>query len=163
MKLNTLLLVTALGMAGTGVSLAANTGAVHDHAHEHATAPATLQLNAGQKWATDSALRQAMANIRQTMAASLHDIHEDRLSKKGYAALAKKVEGEVGSIVANCKLEPQADAQLHLIVAELLEGAEQMAGKAKQVKRQSGAIKVIGALEKYATYFDDAQFKAITH
>lgn len=163
MKLNTLLLVTALGMAGTEMSLAASTSAAHEHAHEDAAAPATLQLNAGQKWATDGALRQAMANIRQTMAASLHAIHEDRLSKKGYVALAKKVEAEVGSIVANCKLELQADAQLHLIVAELLEGAEQMADQAKQVKRQSGAIKVIGALEKYATYFDDAQFKPITH
>ncbi len=105
--------------------------AANVHKHEHGPAPATLQLNAGKKWETDGALRQAMGNIRQAMAASLHDIHENRLSKKGYAALAKKVESEVGNIVANCKLEPKADAQLHLIVAELLEGADQMAGKVK--------------------------------
>ena len=104
-----------------------------------------------------------MESIRQTMAASLHDIHENRVSAAAYGKLAHRVEGEVGQIVANCKLEPKADAQLHLIVAELLDGAGQMAGKPKQAKRMNGAVKVIGALEKYSTYFDDPGFKPIPH
>lgn len=163
----TLLLFSALSMAVAGTSIAATSTAATGHPHEHGAAPATLQLDAGKKWETDGALRQAMGNIRQTMAAALHDIHENRLSKKGYATLAQKVDKEVGDIVANCKLAPQADAQLHLIVAELLEGAGQMAGKAGAAKRQNsgqnGAVKVIGALEKYAAYFDDAGFKPIAH
>ncbi len=163
MKRNSLLMVAALCLAVSGTAMAAPGTAANDHKHDHGSAPATLELNAGKKWKTDGALRQSMGNIREAMAASLHEIHENRLSKKSYAALAKKVESEVGNIVANCKLEPKADAQLHLIVAELLEGAEQMAGKAKQVKRQSGAVTVIGALDKYGTYFDDAEFKPITH
>jgi hypothetical protein len=77
--------------------------------------------------------------------------------------LASKVEAEVANIVSNCKLEPKADAQLHLIVADLLAGSEQMAGKVKKAKREDGAVKVIGALEKYATYFDDPQFRPIAH
>lgn len=151
-----------------GLSLAAASHAAPTHKHEASAtqdhgAPATLQLNAGKKWETDEALRKAMGNIRQGLEASLHEIHENRLAAAGYGALAHKVEGEVGNIVSNCKLEPKADAQLHLIVAQLLEGADQMAGKVKKAKRQDGAVKVIGALEKYASYFDDPHFKPIKH
>ena len=101
--------------------------------------PAQLQLDAGKKWPTDSALREAMGKLRTTMAAALPDIHEKRLAAEGYAALAKNVEQEVGNIVANCKLDARADAQLHLVVAELLDGAGKMAGKKKKAKVASRA------------------------
>lgn len=152
----------AAGLAFAAASHAAAPTHQHD-AHADHGAPATLQLNAGKKWGTDEALRKSMASIRQAVEASLHDIHENRLKPAGYGALASKVEGEVGNIVANCKLEPKADEQLHLVVADLLAGSEQMAGKVKKAKRQDGAVKVIGALEKYATYFDDPKFKPIAH
>jgi hypothetical protein len=165
MKRNTLLALGVMSMAFAGPSFAASDAAAKDHKHEPGAAATTttLQLNAGKKWQTDIALRQAMGNIRQELAASLHEIHGNRLSNKEYDKLAQKVERGVGDIVANCKLEPKADAQLHLIVAELLEGAEQMAGKITKVKRQSGAVGVIGALDKYSTYFDDPGFKPIPH
>jgi hypothetical protein len=73
------------------------------------------------------------------------------------------VNGEVGYMVSNCKLEPKADAQLHLVIAGIVEGVEAMEGKARKVKRQDGAVKVLGALEKYAAYFDDPGFKPIGH
>jgi hypothetical protein len=150
-----------------GLSLAAASHAApaaHQHdAHAAHPAPETLQLNEGKKWETDEALRKSMSSIHKAVEASLHDIHENRLKPAGYGALASKVEGEVANIVANCKLEPKADAQLHLVVADLLAGAEQMAGKVKKAKREDGAVKVIGALEKYATYFNDPQFKPISH
>lgn len=129
-------------------------------AHDHGAASATLQLNAGKKWETDAALRKAMGEIRQSMASSLHAIHENKFSARAYGGLAKKVEGAVGDIVANCKLPPAADAQLHIVVADLLAGAEQMAGKAK---RMDGAVKVIGALDNYGKYFDDPGFQPIAH
>lgn len=162
MKRNKLLVLAAICLSIAGTPFAAHAEA-HNHSHEHGAAAATLQLNAGQKWETDAALRQGMGNIRQAMAGSLHAIHENRLSKNGYAGLAKKVENEIGNIVANCKLEPKADEQLHLIVAELLEGAGEMAGKVKTGKRQDGVVRVIGALEKYSQYFADPGFKPIAH
>ncbi|MDP2810761.1 MAG: hypothetical protein Q8O34_11490 [Rhodocyclaceae bacterium] len=157
--LSAMLFAAGLSLAAAGYAAPVNK---HDTHAEHA-APASLQLNAGKKWETDEALRKAMRSIRQAVDASLHQIHENRLSAAGYGTLARKVEGEVGNIVSTCKLEPKADAQLHLVVAELLAGSEQMAGKLKQAKRQDGAVKVIGALEKYATYFDDPGFKPIPH
>jgi hypothetical protein len=161
MKLKTLPAAAILGLALVGTSLAATANPAPAHKHEHGAAPGKLQLNAGKKWETDQALRQAMGNIRQTMAASLPGIHQNRFAKKDYAALAQKIEAEVGSIVANCKLSPKADEQLHLIVADLMEGAEQMAGKSG--KGRDGAVRVVGALDKYANYFDDPGFVPIKH
>ncbi len=151
-------LLTAL----TVLSLAAVPAFAANNAHEHGHEAhgATLQLNAGKKWETDAPLRKAMGEIRQSMASSLHAIHENKFSAQAYGGLAKKVEGAVGEIVANCKLPPAADAQLHIVVADLLAGAEQMAGKAK---RMDGAVKVIGALDNYGKYFDDPGFQPIAH
>ena len=158
-------LSTILFAAGLSLAAASHAAApTHQHdAHADHASPATLQLNAGKKWETDETLRKSMSSIHQAVEASSHEIHENRLKPAGYGALARKVEAEVANIVSNCKLEPKADAQLHLVVADLLEGSEQMAGKIKKAKRQDGAVKVIGALEKYATYFDDPQFKPIAH
>jgi hypothetical protein len=159
MKPYTFVALTVLSLAAAGPALAATDA----HEHHHGTAPASLQLNAGKKWQTDAPLRAAMGQIRQSMAASLHAIHANKMSAKGYDGLAKQVEGAVGEIVANCKLPPAADAQLHIVVAELLAGAEQMGGKVKQGKRMDGAVAVIGALDNYSKYFDDAGFRPIAH
>lgn len=153
-------LILSLGLCAG--SLSAATTEHHSHGHHHGS-PAALQLDHGNKWQTDAQLRQSMANIRQSVDASLHAIHEGKLSNAGYGKLARSVEKEVTAIVRNCRLAPEADAQLHLIVAELLEGAEQMSGKLRKAKRIDGAVKVIGALEKYADYFADPDFKPIAH
>ncbi|MBA5608475.1 hypothetical protein H3H36_24305 [Duganella sp. FT3S] len=133
------------------------------HQHGHDAHGATLQLNAGKKWETDAALRKDMGAIRQSMASSLDAIHANKMPPQAYAALARKVEDGVADMVANCKLAPAADAQLHVVVAELLAGAEHMAGKAKSGTPQDGAVKVIGALNNYGKYFDDPDFQPISH
>lgn len=162
MKQNILTALIVLSLSVGGSALAAN-NAAHDHRHDHGGKPATLQLNAGKKWETDAPLRKAIGEIRQSMAASLDAIHNNRLPAKDYSALAHKVESAVGDIVANCKLGTQADEQLHIIIADLLAGAEQMTGKAKQAKPKDGAVKVIVALDKYGKYFDDAGYQPFKH
>lgn len=156
-----------LAAASLSLGLAANVlaadKAAHSHEHDHGAAPAKLTLNEGRKWPTDAPLRQGMENIRQHLDASLHDIHEGRLSAAKYGVLAKKVNAEVGGIVANCKLEPKADAQLHLVIADIGEGVEAMEGKSKKVKRQAGAVKVLGALDKYAAHFDHPGWQPLSH
>lgn len=162
MKRNILTALTLISLGAATPALAAN-NAAQDHSHDHGGAPATLQLNAGKKWETDAPLRKAMGDIRQTIAASLDAIHNNKLPAKDYAAIAHKVETAVGDIVANCKLDKQADDQLHIIVADLLAGAEQMAGKAKQAKPRDGAVKVIVALDNYGKYFNDAGYRPFKH
>lgn len=150
------LLAASLLAAGTGLAAEA------EHGH-HSAVPATgLHLNHGQKWETDAALRQAMSGLRQSMAKHLTAIRENRLSAQQYAALAQTVNGAVSNIVAQCKLPPASDEQLHLIVAEFLAGAEQMAGKNPSGSAQQGAIKVIDALDSYGHYFNDPGFEPLS-
>jgi hypothetical protein len=133
------------------------------HGHDEAGAPAKLSLDAHKKWASDAPLRKAMSSVRNAMDESLDAIHGTKLSAAGYGVLARKIKGEVAYMVSNCKLEPKADAQLHVVIAAMLEGVEAMEGNVKQVNRQDGAVKVIGALENYDTYFDDPSWKPIRH
>ena len=120
------------------------------HDHGHAAAEAKLVLNQGQKWPTDAPLRQGMENIRAALGGGMK-----------YAALAKKVNAEVAGIVQNCKLEPEADAQLHLVIADILAGVEAMEGKVKGEPRREGAEKIARALQAYGEHFDHAGWKPL--
>lgn len=153
-----------LAAAGLVLGMAASTATAAEHsahAHEHGAARGKLVLNKGQKWATDEALRKGMDAIRSQMAAALHDIHTGKLSTEGYNTLAAGLGAEVGEMVAKCKLEPQADAQLHVVIAEVLAGSDAMQGKTKKMSRQRGAIQVLGALDTYAKFFDHPNWQPI--
>lgn len=159
MKIWKLLMSIALVLGVTGAAWAATVTAKHEHGG-HQVKPA---LNDGAKWATDEPLRKGMARIRSDMEASLHDIHEGKMKAAGYNALADKVSAQIAGIVAECKLEPKADAQLHIVIAQMLEGVEAMQGKQKKIKRQAGAVTVFMALEQYGAYFDDSNSQTHKH
>lgn len=130
------------------------------HSHDEA-AGAQLQLDQGRKWATDAPLRKGMAQVRSDAAAALPRVHAGTMSPEQYAALAAKVEGEVGRIVANCKLPPQADAVLHVVIGGLLEGTAAMAGKTPGVQPQDGLLRVVAAVNDYGRTFEHPGFEAI--
>lgn len=124
-------------------------------AHQHGSiGEAKLVLDHGRKWQTDAPLRQGMENIRAALAAEREAIHAGKAGAERYDALAGKVAGEVTYIVQNCKLPEDADAQLHLVIAEILEGTEAMQGKAPGVTRRAGAERVANTLDRYASFFD---------
>lgn len=120
------------------------------HDHGHGAEEAKLVLNQGKKWTTDAPLRQGMENIRAALGSGMK-----------YGALAKKVNAEVAGIVQNCKLEPEADAQLHLVIADILAGVEAMEGKVEGETRREGAEKLAKALDAYGEHFDHAGWKRL--
>ena len=120
------------------------------HEHAHGSAEAKLVLNQGQKWPTDEPLRRGMENIRAALGGGMK-----------YQALADKVNAEVAGIVQNCKLEPQADAQLHLLIANILAGVEAMEGKVQGETRRAGAERIARALDAYGEHFDHAGWKRL--
>lgn len=146
----------SLGFAGSGL---AATGADHDHGEAHHE----LQFNAGQKWATDAPLRKAMSEMNETLRRFLPAVHQNTLDHASYGKLSEQVNANVAYIVENCSLPPDADAQLHVIIATMLTSAESMTGKATSETRRAGAVKLLGALDDYATYFADPGFKPIKH
>jgi len=149
-------------LAGLCLALAGNAVAATDqhaagHAHE---APAKLELDHGKPWATDAPLRKGMEALRAAFAARLAAIHAGTLAPEDYAALGAKIEGEVATIVAECKLEPKADAVLHVIVAELLAAADVLQGRAPGTPA-AGAHRAVTALNDYGRYFDHPQWQAL--
>lgn len=130
------------------------------HAGEAASGPARLQLNKGKKWETDVPLRQGMAALRASVADQLEAIRKGKLSAAQAQALGAKIDAEVATIVAQCKLEPKADAVLHLIVADLLAAAEVLQGKQKG-SPAAAARRTVVALNNYGHYFDDPQWEAL--
>ena len=130
----------------------------HDH---HGTAPQTMKRNAGKKWATDEPLRQGMNAIRSSAAATLPLAHTGKAENSDYDAFAREVTAQVGYIVKNCKLEPQADAQLHVAIADIVAGVEMAEGKQAGAKRSSGVVKVVRTLNAYGKYFDHPNWKPI--
>ena len=147
--------VLLLAMTATGAR------AQHDHGHAQTVAPAVeqLALDDGRKWSTDAALRSGMAAIHEAFEADHPAIHAGAQTDDQYAALAGRIEAQVNAIVANCKLPPAADANLHLVVADLLQGVSLMRGEDPERSRHDGAARVHGALHAYGEFFDDPDWK----
>ena len=152
--------LTIAGFALLGLASPSHAQPAHEHEHGLAHAGesalvAKLELDAGKRWPTDASLRSGMAAIRAAFDADHPAIHAGQQSDAQYEALAGRVETEVNGIVANCKLPPAADAQLHYVVGDLLQGVALMKGADPDKSRHDGAAKVHGALRAYGTYFDD--------
>lgn len=131
------------------------------HSHDAAATPHKLALNQGRKWATDEPLRAGMGRIRGLVEPQLGAAHAGKLTPAQYREVATKVEAEVGGIVANCKLEPKADAMLHLVIADIGAGTDAMAGKDAKLRPALGLVKVAQAVNQYGGHFDDPGFKPI--
>lgn len=132
-----------------------------DHSHSHdAGEPAHLTLNDGKKWATDDNLRQGMSRIRDALAAELPAIHSGKATAEQYRALAQKTNDQIAFMVKSCKLEQKADAMLHLVLADVMAGADAMMGQDGS-EAHKGAAKITHALENYATYFDHPGWRGL--
>lgn len=132
------------------------------HSHDTGHDGGQLTLDSGKKWQTDKALQTGMAEIRKVMAASLDRIHHGKFSPAEYDALAGEIEAQIDAIVKTCHLPEQADAQLHLVLAQVMDGMDVMRGKGGD-NRTDGAVTVIKALDAYGEYFDHKGWKPLTH
>jgi hypothetical protein len=157
MILNWTLLTAAATMAVAIGAAAPSQAAPHDHV----AAPHELAMNHGHKWPTDESLRAGMDRIRGLVATQSEAAHAGRLTPAQYRALATQIESEVGGIVANCKLEPAADAMLHLLIADIVAGTDAMAGKDAATRPAAGVLKVAHAVNRYGSQFDHPGFEPI--
>lgn len=154
--MKTLTLFAVLMAALTALPVAA----VEDHSQHQAPGHTQLSLDHGHKWATDKPLRDGMTHIRATMAGNLEQIHQDNLTAEQYHALGAAIQQQVSSIIAQCKLDPQADAMLHIVLADLLAGADAMQGKGTMTPA-SGAHKVVEAMNAYGEYFNHPGWRSL--
>lgn len=122
---------------------------LYGHGHSHGRgAGAGLQLNAGQKWKTDQRLREGMERIRELVIAA-----SPTGSASDMDVLANGIQQQVDNLIANCKLQPAADETLHVMIADLLEGADLVI---KRSDPPRGIALMRKALQTYPKYFDHA-------
>jgi len=135
----------------------------HNHAHaHHAAEKAQLTLNNGKQWETDDNLRKGMSSIRDALSAELPAIHSGKATAEQYQALARKTNDQITFMVKNCKLEPKADAMLHLVLADIIAATDAMAGKDSSEARK-GAEKIAAALDNYGTFFAHPGWHEVKH
>lgn len=154
MKPRAALATFALALAFAPVSLATSTG--HEHA---ALKPAPQQFASAAKpsggWTTDAPLRAGMGRIRESVDALEH-YKRGHMGADQALVLAGSIEKDVAYLVANCKLDPAADAALHGIIAKLLKGT----GALKQRPDEFAAIDTMReAVAEYGRIFNDPGFR----
>jgi len=141
MKTRTMKTLSA-GIAAMALCLAAVGTAAHDHDHSHdSAAPAQLTLNHGKKWPSDAALRQGMERIRAAYGAQLASVQ-----------LAARIDEQIAYLVSNCKLDRETDAMLHLVLADLIAGADTL--RERPAAREEGMARISKALQDYAGHFE---------
>lgn len=152
-----LYLVLAAALTLPFATLAASP-AGHDH---DAAAPQKIELNAGKKWHIDAPLRQGMSAIHKAVNRTLPLAHAGKAQAADYDALGAEVSKQVAYIVENCKLDPKADAQLHIVIGEILGGVDAAQGKEGDKARAAGVVKIAQALNTYGRHFDHSGWKSI--
>lgn len=147
-------LILALGAGSAAVA------AQESHDHDGHAAATPLKLDNGKKWQTDAPLRNGMEGIRKDLTAALPAIHQGTLPAKQYDLLANKINGHVEYVVKNCKLTPEADAQLHVVLGRIAQGVEAMK---TADHRQEGAAQIAQALDVYGDYFQHPNWRPVAH
>lgn len=138
-----------LFFSGAGL-LHAEPGESHHHGHDQHSA-AGLLLNDGKRWKTDAALRQGMQQIKVTTMAATNAFHNDTLTSADANKLSLKISEQVNYLIKNCKLEPDADATLHVLLGDFLSAAQII--KAEPLSSEGMPV-MVKALIAYPRYFD---------
>lgn len=120
----------------------------HDHSTHHAAEAQHLELNHGKKWETDANLRLGMERIRDALAT------DGKMSAGQYLALAQNVNKQISFIVQNCRLDKQTDSMLHLVLADLVAGADAISASSDEHSMHHGAEKISNALKDYGSFFE---------
>lgn len=152
-------------VAVSGLLMMAGANGQHQHAHDTTNASKQQALvKPAKKWETDAALRQGMNGIRHALIASQTAIHQDRLSSAEYRKLAESVEKELGHIVKNCKLAPEADAALHdTVLLDLIRSSELMRTSNDKSIQRHNAMQILNSLRIYGEHFNHAGWEMTTH
>jgi hypothetical protein len=138
----------AIGLA----SFAGGALATTPHSDDgHSAAIRELRPDQGKRWPTDQPLRQGMSDIRAAMVTAFPQIHMGQFTSAQYGALGAKIQERVDHVVDNCRLPEEADAQLHVVLMEIVAGTEAMRSGSD---RLGGAMRVIQAIEAYGRHFD---------
>jgi len=140
----------------TGFALAVTSGTVQavEHSHSQHAHGEQVSISApdGQRWATDPSLREGMSRIQDAVQQALPSAPQAPLGAAEAAQLRDTSNDAIAYMVDNCELPAEADAALHLLLAELIEGANALS---QAERREAGLEHIVTALQHYAATFDE--------
>ncbi len=154
------LISSVIFFANTGSLQAETNMSDHQHSHgqnEHATSG--LSMDHGQKWKTDAPLRQGMQTINDAVRKAVPAYHHETLTKNDAEQLASHINDQVNYLIANCKLEPGADATLHVLIGNLLTAATKVSNEPLSPQ---GMPHLVKTLQLYPDYFEHHGWNEIT-
>src|SRR5690554_7682659 len=159
MKLPAQLMLSALLAIPLGITAgtAMASDATHSHGHE---VHGTMELNQGRSWETDAALRQGMGALHQIVSTGLERAHANALKADEYKKMSGEIMTQFTYIVENCDLEPEADAQLHILLGNIVQGVEIIEGKVSGKQAEDGLISMAQALNSYGSHFDHPSWQS---
>ena len=143
-------LVIIVLIAG-GYALRSHFQHAHGHGHSSEHGATELALNDGQRWETDEPLRLGMQRIRDAVALQLNEGNAHDLSPTQAKALAATVQKNVTYLIENCQLTPAADANLHVIINDLMSGISLLNA---DEQTDEAIAKLRHALRAYPRYFN---------
>jgi len=147
-------LVVGLAASSSHIAIA------EEHSHHHEKNTEQMSLNLGDKWSIDDSLHIGMSRIRDEVMTNLNAIHYNKFSDKQYAKMVPVLEKHLTYLFENCKLPAQADAQLHTLLAKVMQGVDKMKNTAD---KKQGTILIVQALKDYPAYFNDPNWKVVEH
>lgn len=134
-----------------GLALAGLPAAAQHHAHRPAADTATAATGPAVRYATDAPLRKGMADIRIAVGMLEHGEH-GHLDAAQVRNLAGNIERSISTIIAECKLAPEADAALHGVIGGLGQGIAALKEDPEDLAPVAG---LRAALADYSRMFDD--------
>lgn len=164
-----LILLFSLILSNTATAETNHTHQLHVETNttHHHHSDGKLRLNKGDKWPTDTPLRQGMKNIRIATDKAMQSAHaspDHNLSQQQADKLAEQIDLQVNNMFAQCKLPPDADAVLHTLLADMLQAARQLKAPgisdnhAMQQSRIHALLNIQNSLELYPKYFYDNEW-----
>lgn len=148
--MKTTLTAVSLSLALMTSSAALAQSATDAHAG-HASPLLELVLNNGAKWQGDQNMQLGMTAIRDAVQAQAGALHAGTIDTAGRKALADQIMAQIDFMAANCKLDPAADEQLHVVLGQLVDGAAALEGDGPA---EAAAGTLVGALDAYGSHFE---------
>lgn len=158
------LVVAALAIAGCSktdepkqTAAGSDAPVLGEHAN-HEDHSIALTPPPGARWPTDEPLRAAMTRLQTALGQAQRAQENGALDTASAQALAQSVEKEVAFMIENCKLPPQADAALHVLIGRMLSAA----GRLKQTPADDSAVpELADVLKQYAETFDHPDWRSL--
>lgn len=125
---------------------------VHNDHHQEGThqEAITLQLDHGKPWATDASLRQGMERVYKAVSLAQTASVDGVLNKAVAQTLSAEIDGSLAFMFEHCRLDPEADANLHILLERLMHASDSLK---ESLSSADGLSEALNVLEIYPHYF----------